>query len=155
MYKAHLPPGPVRGLRLSNIALAVQDLEAMARWYRTVLGFVTVERGRFDAVDADYAMIERDGLRLELVSRAGVAKQPVPRIAPPGHLDVPGWKALVLETDDLSAATDTLREHEVEIVWENQRLAEHMRSTLIRDPEGNLINIFGFNYQPYRGVTAA
>ncbi|CAG4908900.1 VOC family protein [Paraburkholderia gardini] len=136
-------PAPVGGLRLHNFALAVRDLDAMIAWYEAVLGFAVSERGRFDAVGADYAMIEAGGMRIELVSRAGETGRPVDRTAPPGHLNVPGWKALVLETDDLPAATAALVRHTVEIVWADQPLSAHLRSTMIRDPEGNMINIFG------------
>jgi hypothetical protein len=44
-----------------------------------VPGFTVAERGRFDAVDANYAMIERGGLRLERVSRAGDAATGIER----------------------------------------------------------------------------
>lgn len=111
--------------------------------YETVLGFAVSERGRFDAVGAGYAMIEAGGMRIELVSRAGETGRPVDRTPPPGHLNVPGWKALVLETDDLPAATAALVRHTVEIVWANQPISAHLRSTMIRDPEGNMINILG------------
>ena len=60
----------------------------MATWYETVLGFTVAERGRFDAVDANYAMIERGGL--ELVSRPGDDWRPVDRTMPPDHLQVLG-----------------------------------------------------------------
>jgi catechol-2,3-dioxygenase len=136
-------PAPLARLRLHNFALAVRDLDAMIAWYETVLGFVVSERGRFDAVSADYAMIESDGMRVELVSRAGETVRSVDRTAPPMHLNVPGWKALVLETDDLAAATAALVQHNVEIVWADQPLSANLRSTMIRDPEGNMINIFG------------
>ncbi len=62
---------------------------------------------------------------------------------PPDHLNVLGWKALVLETDNLPATTAFLVEHNVEMIWADQQLADDRRSTMIRDPEGNLINILG------------
>ncbi|CAG4890616.1 VOC family protein [Paraburkholderia saeva] len=136
-------PAPIAGLRLNNIALAVHDLDAMIAWYESVLGFVVSERGRFDTVSAEYAMIEAGGMRIELVSRAGETARPVDRTAPPMHLNVLGWKALVLESDGLAAATAVLQQHGVEIVWADQPLSAHLRSTMIRDPEGNMINIFG------------
>jgi len=146
------PAIPFAGnLRIHNFALAVRDLDAMVTWYETVLGFVTTEKGRFDAVNADYAMIESGDLRLELVSRAGDAHRSVDRTMPPDHLHVLGWKALVLESDDLAATTAALVAHGVETVWADQPLSVERRSTMIRDPEGNLINIFG----PALAVTRA
>lgn len=143
MSASHSAQKPAAGLRLHNFAVAVGDLNAMVAWYEAVLGFGVVERGRFDAVGADYAMIEQGGLRLELVSRPGHAQRPADRTAPPEHLGVLGWKALVLETDDLHATTEALAAHGVETVWADQPLNAARRSTMIRDPEGNLIHVFG------------
>lgn len=143
MYSARLTPPPARGLRLNNLALAVGDLETMIEWYESRLGFVVTERGRFDAVGADYAMIETAGIRIELVSRPGVSPRPADRTPPPDHLGALGFKAVVFETDDLPAATAALAEHGVEMVWADQQLTAERRSTMLRDPEGNLIHIFG------------
>jgi catechol 2,3-dioxygenase-like lactoylglutathione lyase family enzyme len=137
-------PHPFAGrLRLNNLALAVGALEPVIAWYRDVLGFTVAERGRFDAVGADYAMLDGAGVRLELVSHPDGAHVPVDRSSPPSHLDVLGWKALVLETDDLAAVTAALAGRGVDIVWADQPISATHRSTLIRDPEGNLINVFG------------
>ncbi|WP_028219805.1 VOC family protein [Paraburkholderia oxyphila] len=131
-------------LRLNNFALAVGDLDRMVSWYVKVLGFEVTERGRFDAVGAAYAMLDGMGFRLELISRPGTRnKRPVDRTVPPDHLDVLGWKALVLETQDLPVTTAALSEQGVDIVWAELPLSPAMQSTMIRDPEGNLINIFG------------
>lgn len=138
---------PVSGLRVNNVALATGDLNPTIAWYEAVLGFVVTERGRFDAVGADYAMIEAAGVRIELVSRAQTAHQRVDRTSPPDHLDVLGYKAIVFETDDLAAATAALTLHGVEFVWTNQPLNAQRSSTLLRDPEGNLINLFGPRHQ--------
>ena len=143
MYRAHLTPPPAHGLRLHNVALAVGDLNAMVTWYESRLGFIVTERGRFDAVGADFAMLEASGLRIELVSRAFATVRPVDRTPPPDHFGVLGIKALVFETDDLTAATAALVEHSVETVWADQRLTAERRSTMACDPEGNLIHIFG------------
>lgn len=130
-------------LRLNNIALAVADLDAMVDWYVEVLGLVIAARGCFDAVGADYAMLDGKGFRLELVSRIGTPKVAAKRTPPPEHLDETGWKALVLESVDLASTTDTLARHDVEIVWAQAQLTPAISSTMIRDPEGNLIHILG------------
>lgn len=49
----------------------------------------------------------------------------------------------MLRTNDLSAATASLRQNDVELVWAELELSPGLYSTLIRDPEGNLISIFG------------
>ena len=143
MQTASVEHPPVPGLRVSNVALATRDLEATIAWYAKVLGFAVTERGRFDAVGADYAMIEAAGVRIELVSRAHAEHRRVDRTPPPNHLDVLGYKAVVFETDDLAAATAALKQHGVELLWADQPLGATRNSTMLRDPEGNLINIFG------------
>jgi glyoxylase I family protein len=132
-----------RRLRLNSLALAVCDLSAMTRWYEQVLGFTVAERGRFAAVDADCVLLDGAGTRLELVSRPSTAHIPVDRTMPPGHLGILGWKALVLDADDLIATTAVLTGHGVDTVWANHPVSTELYSTMIRDPEGNLIHIFG------------
>lgn len=129
-------------LRLDNVTIAVGDLAAMTHWYEAVLGFAVRARGRFELVGADYALLEGAGVRIELISRPG-ACAPVDRTAPPDHLAVLGYKAIVLETADLPAATQELVDRGVEVVWADRPVSADRRSTLVRDPEGNLINIFG------------
>ncbi|MDN0076700.1 transposase [Crenobacter sp. SG2303] len=70
-------------LRLNNVALAVTDLEAMISWYQNAFGLQVEERGHFDPVNADFAMLTGDGFRRELVSRAGGEHRPADRSAPP------------------------------------------------------------------------
>lgn len=135
---------PLTGLlRLNNLALAVADLPAMLHWYQRALGFAVEERGRFDAVAADFAMLVGAGVRLELVASSRATLRPVDRTPPPRHLQVLGWKALVLQCDDLALLGVHLRAEGVEVLWDAQPLDESRSSTLLRDPEGNLINIFG------------
>jgi len=82
MYRAQPTPPPAHGPRLHNVGLAVGDLSAMITWYESRLGFVVTERGRFDAVNADFAMLEASGLRIELVSRAvALGDDPVDNIS--------------------------------------------------------------------------
>ncbi|MFP3567833.1 VOC family protein [Paraburkholderia sp. SIMBA_030] len=50
---------------------------------------------------------------------------------------------VALATGDLNAAIAMLAQHGVEFVWADQPLNAARSSTMLRDPEGNLINIFG------------
>jgi len=129
-------------LRLHNFALAVGDLPAMIGWYQRVLGLCVTESGRFEGVGADYAMLEGGGVRLELISAPGAPQRPADRTAAPDHLGLLGWKALVLESEDLPATNAALAAQGVEIVWANRALSPERHATMIRDPEGNLIRIF-------------
>lgn len=135
---------PLAGrLQLNNLALAVADLPRAIDWYQRVLGFAVEERGHFEPVAADFAMLVGAGIRLELVASRRATLREVDRTPPPRHLQVLGWKALVLQCDDLAAVGEHLRAAGVELLWEEQPLNESRSSTLLRDPEGNLINIFG------------
>ncbi len=128
------------GLALNNIAIAVDDPEAMADWYGRYLGFTVASSGRFDAVGADYIMMQAPGFQIELITRDS-PKVPVDRADPPDHLDTLGLKALVFDVDSLPEMTETLQGAGVEIVWALEPLFPDRRSTLIRDPEGNLVNL--------------
>ncbi|WP_321948423.1 VOC family protein [Paraburkholderia sp. J10-1] len=144
MDTAQLQPATAApALRLNNIALAVENLDAMATWYVEVLGLVIAARGHFDTVGADYAMLDGMGFRLELVSRPGTPKVAAKRTPPPEHLDETGWKALVLESGDLAGTTASFARLGVEIVWAQAQLTPTISSTMIQDPEGNLIHILG------------
>ena len=135
---------PLAGrLQLNNLALAVADLPRGIDWYQRVLGFVVEERGHFEPVAADFAMLVGAGVRLELVASRRATLREVDRTPPPRHLQVLGWKALVLQCDDLAALGEHLRAEGAELLWEAEPLNESLSSTLLRDPEGNLINIFG------------
>lgn len=129
-------------LRFDNITIAVADLAKVSAWYTSVIGFCVVERGTFPSVGAEFVMLDGVGTRIELVSRSN-PRVLSDRTEPPAHLDVLGFKALVLETEELSSLTSNFEALGVEIVWANAPISEHRRSTMIRDPEGNLINIFG------------
>jgi catechol 2,3-dioxygenase-like lactoylglutathione lyase family enzyme len=139
-------------LRLNNVALAVADLDAMVGWYQNAFGLRVEERGYFDPVNAEFVMLTGAGFRLELVSRADGDHRPADRSAPPQHLNALGWKAIVLETDDLTAMTAALTAQSVEIVWAERQLTPTLASTMVRDPEGNLVNIFGVPRLPRLGT---
>lgn len=134
-----LPPA----LTERAIALAVADLERMAQWYCSVLGARETARGEFPAVGAAYVMLELGGRALELISRPATAMVMPDRTAPPDHLSQLGWKALVFDAGDLNPWNRWLAKHSAEIVWQNVELAPGEVSTMIRDPEGNLVNLFG------------
>ena len=61
----------------------------------------------------------------------------------PKHLLPIGNKSLVLQVNDLHQATVELEEKGVAFAWKEMDLSgEGHRSTMIRDNDGNFINIF-------------
>jgi glyoxylase I family protein len=133
-----LPP-----LRFGYFVLAVDDIAAMREWYCDVLGFAVVHTGRMEQLQAEFAILEGHGLRLELGKRLGGTAQRQPALPSPEFMDQLGWKVLTFHTDDLAALQEHLGGHRVDAVWSARELAPNIRSSLFRDPEGNLINVFG------------
>lgn len=133
-----LPP-----LRFGYFVLAVDDIAAMREWYCTVLGFSALHAGRMEQLEAEFAILEGHGLRLELGKRLDGTPQRQPELPSPAFMDQLGWKVLTFHTDDLAALQDHLDAHGVAMVWSARELAPTIRSSLLRDPEGNLINVFG------------
>ena len=129
---------------LNNITISVMDLDRAIDWYERVMCFSLTRRGTFPALEASYAFMKRKDYALELIQVPAAHRLPAIDADPPGHLGPTGFKALVLDVDDLSAATAELIAHEVAIVWNQQLLDPEtgLTSTLVRDPEGNLINFF-------------
>lgn len=128
-------------LRFENIAISVSDLDRVATWYQQVLGFNEVRRGEFPTAAARFIFLEGKGMRIELISTGKAVPTPLPQ--PPTHLETTGFKAIVLHTDDLALTTRELESKGVTIVWRELSLTEDIAATLIRDPEGNFINVFG------------
>jgi catechol 2,3-dioxygenase-like lactoylglutathione lyase family enzyme len=141
--KVQIPTDPELLLRLNTIALAVADLRAMVWWYRRVLDLRLVAQGHIAATCLDYAGLEGSGFRLELSSHPGMQR---PRKAST-NAETTGWRALVLETDDLLSLDRRLARNSVEVIWSQKRIEARL-STMIRDPEGNLIQILGPEHLP-------
>lgn len=139
-------PSAIDRLSFENIAISVSDLGRAVAWYRDVLGFRQVRSGEFAAVGARFAFLEGKGMSIELIS-TGKAPTPSSLVEPPHHLETVGYKAIVLRTDDLSQVTHELERKGVTIVWKEQVLTDDIAATLIRDLDGNFINIFGQNWQ--------
>ncbi|MGR3436088.1 MAG: VOC family protein [Shimia sp.] len=131
-------------MRFNNVAISVADIERSAAWYADVFGFEIVSRTYFEPVSAEVAFLARDDVRLELLDVGAPERIDALYVAPPDHLKTMGLKALVFDVTDLDAFNARLREVGVEIVWESLVLNdEGAVSTLLRDPDGNLINVFG------------
>ena len=133
-----LPP-----LRFGYFVLAVDDIAAMREWYCTVMGFSPLHAGRMEQLEAEFTILEGHGLRLELGKRLGGTPQRQPVLPSPEFMDQLGWKVLTFHTDDLPTLHEHFLAHAVEIVWSSRELAPNICSTLVRDPEGNLISVFG------------
>ena len=133
-----LPP-----LTFGYMVLAVVDLAAMTEWYCKVLGFTVERTGEQAESGASYAVLAAHGMRLELCSSTAAQTRLEPSLPPPDHLQRSGWSVLTLHCADLSGLGNWLHIHQADVIWSERSLAPKIVSTLLRDPEGNLISIFG------------
>jgi catechol 2,3-dioxygenase-like lactoylglutathione lyase family enzyme len=126
------------------MAMSVSNLDNSIEWYHRMLGFELVEKTEFKAINARVAFIQGLGMRLELLQIDGGYKIPDLFADPPKHMLLIGNKALVLYTDDLTAVTQRLEEQQAVFAFKKQKLTDDgLRTTLIRDIDGNFISILG------------
>ena len=141
------PAPPALAASGAFLALSVADLDASARWYAEKLGLAVVMRTPREHGTA-VAVLEGGGLLVELVQRDGA--RPLGTAAPGARdaLDVHGiFKAGVVAAD-YDRALATLRARGVEIAFGPFPPRPAQRANfIIRDPAGNLIQVFG----PYAG----
>lgn len=129
-------------VEFDNVAISVTDVDRAADWYCDLLGFQTGYRTRLDELDADFMVLERDDVRLELVSQAGCQRHEDAEVQPPNHLKKSNIMAVVFRTDDLDSTTTDLEHKGAAFVWKKQVLSEDgLKSTMLRDPDGNFVNV--------------
>ncbi|MFF4053297.1 VOC family protein [Streptomyces chartreusis] len=133
-----------------NIALSVTDMDRAVRWWSDVFGFVPGYRTWITPLGAEFQILERPDMRIELLSQPGSTRHTDAEVVPGPHLRTSGAKAVVFRTDDLDAATQHLERCEVEFVWKSRILSEDgLRSTMVREPDGVLVNVLCY---PVGGV---
>jgi catechol 2,3-dioxygenase-like lactoylglutathione lyase family enzyme len=141
-------------VRMLHLALGVSDVARACAFYRDALGFTVLGEVAFvgsasgralgvagDAFDA--VLLERDGLRLELLRRTDASGATPLRHASLSHLAV--------AVDDLAATLHSLRDRGVTVLQDT--LTEHaagVRSCLVLDPDGLPIAL----YQAPAGVAS-
>jgi catechol 2,3-dioxygenase-like lactoylglutathione lyase family enzyme len=135
---------PGRGLDSLAFActvIVVADLDRSQQWYQSTLGFTELARVRIDG--ANVVLLQGAGTQLELIEGDGptVSTEPSLCADPPHHLLPRGNKFLAFAVEDLTRATDQLRDKGVPIIWRDKQLAPGIRSTAIRDVEDNFIHI--------------
>ena len=134
----------LQSLSLHNLAFTVSDVEKAIQWYRDTLGFEVLRREIFTALgDAEIAFLQKSDIRLEILRVKDGFRINEMFAEAPAHLLPIGNKSLVLQVNDLHATTLELESKGVTFVWKEMNLTkEGMPSTMIRDMDGNFINIF-------------
>ncbi len=134
----------LQSLSLHNLAFTVSNVEKAIQWYRDILGFQVLRREIFKALsDAEIAFLQKSDIRLEMLRVKDGFRINELFAEAPAHLLPIGNKSLVLQVNDLHADTLELEAKGVTFVWKEMNLTEDgMPSTMIRDMDGNFINIF-------------
>ncbi|WP_254524902.1 VOC family protein [Natrinema caseinilyticum] len=136
----------MKALSAHHVGLTVADLEATLAFYRDVLDLSIADRFSVggeafaDAVGvegarADFAHLEADGIRIELVEY-----DPAARAAPATGLNQPGAAHVGLSVEDLDAFYASLPE-DVPTISDPRTTESGTRILFLRDPEGNLIEV--------------
>jgi catechol 2,3-dioxygenase-like lactoylglutathione lyase family enzyme len=122
----------------ASVRYIVRDVDEAIAFYREQLGFeVTMHP------DPAFAMLERDGLRLIVVSPVGAdhrggGSRPMPdgRVQEPG-----GWNRFMLEVEDLEQTVAMLRGRGAS--FRNEIVTGvGSRQILLEDPSGNPVELF-------------
>jgi catechol 2,3-dioxygenase-like lactoylglutathione lyase family enzyme len=133
---AQVPPAPAA--RGAFIALSVADLEASIAWYRDTLGLRLSSRP-VDSAAVKVAILEGEGLLVELIQHADAAAMPAPASAPGQGIFKAGFFV-----SDFDAALARLRATGAQIAFGPYPAKDGQRANVIvRDNSGNLLQLFG------------
>ncbi len=115
--------------RLAVISLWAEDVPRTAHFYRDILGLTLVPH------HGDRPHFDLGGVSLVILRGKPVpAQNAVP----------PRFPILAFAVDDLDAAIEHLKQHQVELPWGVEE-DENSRWVMIHDPAGNLIELVQFN----------
>ena len=133
-------------LHAHHVGVTVSDLDRAVDFYSEVFGLDVVARfsvegeafatgvGVSDA-SAEFAHLDADGARIELVSYA-----PEGTVVGETTVNQPGATHIGLETADIDAFYESLPER-VETQSPPQRTSSGTEILVVRDPEGNLVEV--------------
>lgn len=136
--------GTAPGRRGSFFAISVADVTVMSSWYRDQLTMRVLASGEAPNKVAKFAILEGDGVLIELIQHAKAGDRNV--LAPEAteaHLIHGIFKAGMI-VDDLDGLYAGLKRRGAIIAYDIMPAKDvPMRSFVVRDPEGNLVQFFG------------
>ncbi|AMR27242.1 hypothetical protein A0257_09130 [Hymenobacter psoromatis] len=133
----------LQSLSFHNLAFTVSDIEKTIHWYEATLGFKVLSRTAIPAIGAQVVFLQLADIQLEVLQASNGFRLDELFADAPNHLLPIGNKSLVLQVNDLHRATVELEEKGVTFAWKEVDLSgEGHLSTMIRDNDGNFINIF-------------
>lgn len=130
--------------RGSFFAISVADVAVMSSWYRDTLSMRVLTSGEAPNKIAKFAILEGNGVLVELIqhAKAGDRKVLAPE-ATEAHLIHGIFKAGLI-VDDLDHLYAGLKQRGAVIAYDIMPAGNvPMRSFIVRDPEGNLVQFFG------------
>jgi catechol 2,3-dioxygenase-like lactoylglutathione lyase family enzyme len=128
-----------------NVAIAVTDINVSAEWYERMLGFSRGYGTYIESLQADFLILERRDMRIELLSRHTTVRNLDAAVVPGPHIDKTGAKAIVFRTGDLDAITSHFEKEGATFEWKHKSLsADGLHATMIRDPDGTIVNVLRY-----------
>ncbi len=129
------------GTKLDMIGIFVNDLPAMVKFYRDVLGFETDWKG-----EGPYAEFKHEGIRFSMYERAQLPGLLNQTPTYPSGLNGTFELAIDLPTSaDVDREFDRMMNSGAHAVYAPRDEPWGMRSSMITDPEGNIIEIGSWN----------
>jgi len=129
---------PFFAARGAFFAVVVADLDATELWYKSKLGLRRVKRGNSPRVPAETVVLAGRNLYVELIHHDGKQlsridnEDPVPRLIKAG---------VIVAARDFDVVAAQLEKHGVSAtIFEDKEMG--VRSFLVKDNEGNLIQFF-------------
>jgi catechol 2,3-dioxygenase-like lactoylglutathione lyase family enzyme len=141
---AQVPQSPWAQPEGAFFALSVPDAEASAVWYQKTLGFRVISKGEAPDKVARGILLEGHGSLLEIVqhSKAKSLKVLLPQAA--GAHEIYGIFKLGLHVQDIESAYEAVQATGADVVYKLAMAQQMgMRSFMIRDNNGNLVQFFG------------
>jgi lactoylglutathione lyase len=133
--------GWTMGTRIDMIGIFVSDLHGMVNFYRDVLGFETSWDGQ-----GPYAEFKHEGVRFSMYQRSELPA--LLGIPPTFPADLNGTFELAVDlprSEDVDREFDRLVANGARSVYAPRDEPWGMRSSMIADPEGNLIEVGSWN----------
>ena len=138
------PASLVRQAKGTFVALSVADVAATSRWYHDKLGFRIVNQGDAPNKIAKFAVLESEGNIVEIVQHTQA--RPLAQVAPAVKKthEIHGIFKVGFHVGDIDAVYQAVKERGVAITYDFIQAKDiDLRTFIIRDNAGNLIQFFG------------
>lgn len=137
--------------RVDLIAISVANLDRSAAWYRQVLGAVERQGSAVNAAGLRIAFFDAGEFAIELVERARSVPRTQVLPEPGDDASLQGIGKLGIAVSNFDATLDRCTRANIPIVIGPRRGRDGRRWFIVRDPDGNAIQIF----EPSRSKSSA